>query len=209
MIRLLLADDHHIVREGLKKLMALTPDIRVTAEAANGLQVLEAIKKSRFDLLLLDLAMPGISGLELISRIQPLASRLPILVLSMNNEPQIAMRTIMAGAAGYLTKDCDPDRLFTAIRKTAVGGHFIDPAIAEQFVFDQRSGAPPQPEQLTGRELEVLRLITKGISLKEIATMLEISSKTVSTHKARLTIKLGLKNNADLIRYGLSHGLDS
>ena len=208
MIRLLLADDHHIVREGLKKLMALTPDIKVGGEAANGPQVLEAIQKTRFDLILLDLGMPGLNGLELIARIRPLVPRLPILVLSMSNEPQIVKRAVRAGAAGYLTKDCDPDRLFSAIRKTASGGHVIDPAIAEQFVFDPEYGDGPQHELLTMREQEILRLIAKGISLKEIATMLAISSKTVSTHKARLTAKMGLKNNADLIRYALRHGMD-
>jgi DNA-binding NarL/FixJ family response regulator len=209
MIRLLLADDHSIVREGLKKLLALTPDIQVIAEACDGPQALAAVQGRRFDLLLLDLSMPGLSGIELIVRIREAEPRLPVLVLSMLNEPQIVKRALKAGAAGYLTKDCDPERLFSAIRKIAAGGHAIDPAIAEQFVLDVSTGNAPLHELLSNREHEILRLIAKGVSLKEIAAILGISSKTVSTHKARMTAKMGFRTNADLIRYAMVHGMDT
>jgi DNA-binding NarL/FixJ family response regulator len=126
----------------------------------------------------------------------------------MHNEPQIARRALAAGAAGYLTKDSDPETLLAAIRKVAAGGRFIDPGLAESMVFDAGGGGDRPPhEQLSERELHILRLLVRGKSVNDIADELSISNKTVSTHKARLMQKLGFQNNADLVRYGIAHGL--
>jgi DNA-binding NarL/FixJ family response regulator len=208
MIRVLIADDHAIMREGLKQLFALTRDIKVAGEAADGRQVLQVLAGSEGpDLLLLDLSLPGISGIELICRVREQNVKLPILVLSMHNELQIVKRALKAGAAGYLTKSCEPERLFAAIRKVASGGHFIDPAIAEQLVFNGDTGDRPRHERLSHREFEILGLLAKGLSVNEIATMLAISNKTVSTYKSRLMEKLTLKTTADLVRYAMEMGL--
>lgn len=208
MIKLLIADDHAIVREGLKQLFALCPDVSVAGEAVNGAQVLDALRGGGIDLVLLDMNMPGVSGVDLITRIRAHHERLPVLVLSMHNEPQIARRALGAGASGYLTKDNDPETLMAAVRKVAAGGRFIDPALAEMMVFEiNGEGERPPHEQLSDRELHILRLLVKGRSVNDIADELSISNKTVSTHKARLMQKLGFQNNAELVRYGLDHGL--
>lgn len=208
MIRILIADDHAIVRGGLKQLFALCSDLSVTGEAVNGAQVLEVLRKEEVDLLLLDMNMPGISGAELITRVRAERPSLPILVLSMHNEPQIARRALASGAAGYLTKDSDPETLLAAIRKVAAGGRFIDSGLAESMVFDAgENGERPPHEQLSEREFHILRLLVRGKSVNDIADELSISNKTVSTHKARLMQKLGFQNNADLVRYGIEHHL--
>ncbi|MBB3062409.1 response regulator [Microbulbifer rhizosphaerae] len=208
MINILLADDHGIVREGIKRLLDLTADICVTAEAENGSQALKLLKETEVDLVLLDMSMPGVSGANLIARLVAHFPAIPILVLSMHNEPQIARRALAAGAAGYLTKDSEPEILLTAIRRIARGKRYIDPDLAEQLVFpisDGKSGLPH--EQLSERELEVMILLAKGTSLNRIAEQLLISSKTVSTHKMRLMRKLNAKSNADIIRYAIAHQL--
>lgn len=207
MIRLLIADDHTIVREGLKQLFKLTADIEVAGEAANGTEVLDAVGKGGFDVLMLDMGMPGINGIELIARIRAQHRKLPILVLSMYNEPQIVKRALKAGASGYLTKDVDPKRLLAAIRKVAEGGRCVDEAIAESIVFDATDSAGPPHERLSDREFEILKLLVKGHSVGEIAAMLSISNKTVSTHKLRLLEKMDLKTNAELVRYALANRL--
>jgi DNA-binding NarL/FixJ family response regulator len=209
MIRLLLADDHALVREGLKQLFALTADIVVGAEAADGGQVLDALRRGHFDLILLDLTMPGIAGPDLITRIVARDKPPSILVLSMHNEPQIARRALAAGAAGYLTKDNDPAILLAAIRKVAAGGRFLDATLAEAMAFGSTLGAPADShENLTPREFQILRLLARGDSINQIAEQLAISNKTVSTHKARLMEKMRFSCNADVFRYALSHGLD-
>jgi len=208
MIEILMADDHGIVREGIKQLFALTNDISVAAEAVNGGQVLEKLRHANFDLLLLDMSMPGVSGVSLIERVRLHSPKLPVLVLSMHNEPQIARRALSAGAEGYVTKDSEPEILLAAVRKVARGGRFIDPAMAEQMVFDNLGSAHTNlHEQLSEREREILLLLAKGVSLNHIADSLAISSKTVSTHKMRLMQKMGISTNADLVRYAVSHGL--
>lgn len=208
MIRLLLTDDHALVREGLKQLFALTGDIVVSAEATNGTQLLEALRRERVDLVLLDMTMPGISGPELIARILAHDHPPPILVLSMHNEPQIARRALAAGAAGYLTKDNNPELLLAAIRRVAGGGRFLDPALAEAMAFEA-SGSTPAPDHgsLTDREFQIMGLLARGQGVNEIADQLAISNKTVSTHKARLMEKMGFASSADLVRYALDHRL--
>jgi DNA-binding NarL/FixJ family response regulator len=208
MIRLMIADDHAIVREGLKQLFALVADISVVGAATNGAEVLEALRRNTTDLLLLDMTMPGISGVELITRVKAQNPQQKILVLSMHNEPQIARRALTAGANGYLTKDSDPEVLLAAIRKVAGGGRHIDASLVEALVFDAGDSGEQAPhEQLSERELQILRLLVQGRSVNEIAEALVISNKTVSTHKSRLMQKLNLSNNAELVRYGVDHSL--
>lgn len=209
MIRLFIADDHAIMRSGLKQIFALTPDVCIAGEAENGQQVLEVLRDNAFDLLLLDLNMPGIGGAELLGRIRAHRPGLPILVLSMHNEPQIASRMLKAGANGFITKDCEPDALMQAVRKVAAHGKYISPELAEKMVFDVASDARHPPHnQLSNRELEVLKLLAAGHGVNDIASMLAISNKTVSTHKVRLMEKLNLANLADLVRYTLAHGIE-
>ena len=208
MIRLLIADDHAIVRGGLKQIFALAPDFEVVGEAVNGSEVLERLRLDPFDLLLLDLNMPGISGADLIERVKAHKADLPILVLSMHNEPQVAARMLKAGASGYITKDCEPDILLAAIRKVAGHGKYIAPDLAERMVFDVTSTAQRPPHRLlSDREMEVFRLLTSGKGVNEIATQLAISNKTVSTHKIRLMEKMNLSSMADLMRYAMEHRL--
>lgn len=208
MIRLVIADDHAIVRGGLKQLLALAPGIEVVGEAVNGAEVLERLRQEPFDLLLLDLNMPGISGADLIGRIKAHKAELPILVLTMHNEPQMAARMLKAGAAGYITKDCEPDILLAAIRKVAAHGKYIAPELAEKMVFDLTSTAQQPPHSLLSvREAEVFRLLTTGKGVNEIAIELAISNKTVSTHKLRLMEKMKLSSMADLMRYAMQHAI--
>jgi DNA-binding NarL/FixJ family response regulator len=206
MIRLLIADDHAIVRSGLKQIFALAPDLAVVGEAVNGAEVLDQLRRDAFDLLLLDLNMDGISGADLIARVKAHWADLPILVLSMHNEPQVAARMLKAGASGYITKDCEPDILLAAIRKVAAHGRYIAPDIAEKMVFDVTSSEQgPSHTLLSDRELEIFRLLILGRSVNEIATHLFISNKTVSTHKARLMEKMQITSMADLMRYAMDH----
>ncbi len=208
MIRVLIADDHVIVRGGLKQLFALVGDIVVAGEATNGAEVLEALRHGQFDLVLLDLTMPGISGVSLIGHIRALNAQLPILVLSMHNELQVAKRVLQAGAAGFVTKGSKQDTLMDAVRKVAAGGRFVDPVIAEQMMFEKPVSGEIAPHQrLSERELHIMKLFAKGRGINEIAEELCISNKTVSTHKARLMQKMNFQSNAELIRYAADQGL--
>jgi len=207
-IRLLMADDHGIVREGLKQLFNRVEDITVAGEAVNGNQVLAALQEDCFDLLLLDMSMPEICGIELIEQVRLLRPTLPILVLSMHHEPQIVKRALKAGAGGYLSKDTnDPQRLLTAIRRVAGGGRYMDPEMAERVAFETGNESPPPHLALSERELQVFKLLAQGLGVNEIAVMLFISSKTVSTHKSRMMEKMEMKTNAELVRYALEHKL--
>ena len=208
MIRILMADDHGIVRECLKQMFALGQDIVVVGEAVNGGEVLAALRVGGIDLILLDMTMPGICGVNLITRLRSHDDCPPILVLSMHNEIQIAKRALAAGVAGYLTKDSDPATLMAAIRKVTSGGRFIDPGLAEKMVFESgRNAELPPHDVLSEREYDVLRLLVHGMGVNQIADELKISNKTVSTHKARLMQKMDFHNNAELVRYAVAHGL--
>lgn len=208
MIRLMIADDHAIVRGGLRQLLSLAPDIKLEAEATDGAQVLDGLRRNLPDLLLLDINMPGLSGPDLIIRIKSHWPALPILVLSMHNEGQVAARVLKAGASGYVTKDSEMEVLLNAIRKVAAGGRFIVPELAEKLVFDISLSDGRLPHQtLTDRELDVFRLLVSGQGVNEIATHLCISNKTVSTHKTRLLEKLKLGSTAELVRYAMQHDL--
>jgi len=208
MVRLLIADDHTIMREGLKRLFALAQDVEVVGEAENGAQLLDRLRDDGIDLLLLDMSMPGISGEDLIARIHAHYPALPILVLSMHNETQIAQRALRAGARGYLTKDRDPETLLAAIHRVAAGQRFIDPGLAEQMALEASGvGQCADHAALSDREFQVLRLIAAGLSVNAIADQLAISNKTVSTHKTRMMEKMGFSSNADIVRYALVHHL--
>lgn len=208
MIRLLIADDHAILRNGLRQLFSIAGDIAVAGEAEDGGQVLSLVREQEFDLILLDLAMPGTSGTDLIARLTDRYPRLPILVLSMHNEAQIAERALKAGAAGYITKDSDASTLLAAVRKVAAGGRYVAPKLAEQLVFRAMDADPRPPhERLTDRELAVMHLLASGETVTAIAASLAISAKTVSTHKTRLLQKMGLRNRTELVRYAVAHKL--
>lgn len=208
MIRIVLADDHTIVREGLKQLLASANDLTVVGEASDGHAVMAKVRAEEFDVLLLDMSMPGKSGIELIKQVHAEKSKLRILVLSMHEEPQYAVRAIKAGAAGYLTKDSASGLLVSAIRKVAGGGAFISPEVAEQLAFDAMPQAEGPPHKaLSDREFQVLQHLVSGKSVTEIGGLLNVSVKTVSTHKAHIMQKLGLANQTALIRYAMDHGL--
>ena len=208
MIKLLIADDHAIVRDGLKQIFSHESDLKVMGEAADGRQVLDCLRKDSFDLLLLDMSMPGISGVELITLLRARQPSLNMLVLSMHNSPQVAMQALKAGANGYIPKSCETELLLSAIRKVALGHGYIAPELAEKMVFDATAPARPAHHgELSGREREITLMLTNGMGVKEIAQQLAISHKTVSTHKRRVLEKLNLSSLADLIRYTLQHDL--
>jgi DNA-binding NarL/FixJ family response regulator len=206
-IRVLIADDHAIVRGGIKQIIATTTDIVVADEAVHGLEVIDKVRATKCDLLLLDMTMPGISGIALLHRLRSTQPKLPILVLSMHDEAQIVARALRAGANGYATKDSDPDILLDAIRKLVTGGRFIDPKLVDAIVFDAPSADLPGPEVLSDREFQVLQMLAAGQSINDIANTLARSAKTISTHKKRLMEKLEITNNADLIHYAIAHHL--
>lgn len=208
MIRILIADDHAIVRQGLRQVLSLASELELAGEAKNGWEVIELVRAGNLDLLLLDMNMPGPNGVELIKRVRDEAPRLPILVLSMHGESQIAGRAIKAGAAGYLTKDSEPETLIAAIRQVASGGNYIEPAVAARLLFEARPDSLEQPHlNLSDREHQIFLLLVQGRSVNEIGEALHISAKTVSTHKLHLMQKLGVDNLSDLVRYALKHEL--
>jgi len=208
MIRLLVVDDHALMREGLKQLFEGEGDILVSAEAGSGEEALAILQHETVDLVLLDITIPGIHGVELIAKIRERLNSPPILVLSMHNEPQIAKRKLKAGALGYITKDSSPKDLLEAIRKVASGGRYIAADIAEKIAFEISDAAPLVPhELLSGRELVILRMLANGKKVNEIALELGISSKTVSTHKARLMQKMHIESDVKLMQYTIAHGM--
>lgn len=208
MIRILLADDHAIIRDGLRQIFADTDDLQVAGEAASGHEVLARVREADWDILLLDLSMPGKSGLELIKQIKAEKPRLPILVLSMHEPAQYAQRALRAGAAGYLNKDSDAPHLIEVVRKVARGGIFVSPEVAEQMARGIMPDAERLPHTLlSDREFQVFRLIAAGVAVTEIAHQLSLSVKTVSTHKTRIMQKMNLANHTELVRYALGHRL--
>jgi len=208
MIRIVIADDHMIVREGLKQLLANELDLVVVGEARDGHEVQRLARELEFDVLLLDMSMPGKSGMELIKQVKSEKPRSRLLVLSMHQENQYAVRAIKAGASGYLTKDSAFGQLVSAIRKVAAGGAFISADVAEQLALSAAPNAEGLPHTtLSNREFQVFQLLVSGVAVSEIADRLNLSVKTVSTHKARLMEKMGLDNQADLIRYAIRHRL--
>jgi DNA-binding NarL/FixJ family response regulator len=201
--RVVLADDHKIVRDGLKRILAATTDLQVAAEAADGDELLRLVKTGDYDVAVVDMSMPGLSGIALIKRLKSEKPKLRVLVLSMHGEQQYAARTLKAGASGYLNKDSAAEQLVGALRKIAAGGVHIGEAAAASLVAAEK--APH--ETLSDREFEVLRLLVEGLGPTDIGGRLHLSVKTVSTHKTRILEKLGLGSTAELVRYALEHKL--
>jgi len=208
MIRVAIADDHPLVRNGLRQLLADEPAVQVVGEAADGDETLTLVRSALPDVLLLDITMPGAPFPELLRHLQRAFPEVRVLVLTMHAEDQFAVRALHEGAAGYLTKERPPSEIVEAIRQVAAGGRYLTPTLAERTsaARDARAALLPH-EVVSAREYEVLCMIGAGKSVKQIATELQLSPKTISTHRARLLRKMRLKTSADLIRYVVQHGL--
>jgi len=208
MIRIVLAEDHAIVRAGLKQMFTIMPDMEVIAEAVDGDSVLECLRQNRSDILLLDLNMPGVSGADLIARVRAHWPQQAILVLSMHDTAQIASRALKAGANGYVTKDSEPEVLLNAIRKVAAGGRFISAEVAQKLALQATTSGEQLPHSsLSEREFGVFKCLILGMGVNDIAEQMHISNKTVSTHKARLLEKMQLSSVAELTRYAMDNQL--
>lgn len=207
-IRVLIADDHAIVRQGLRQILSDTPDLTVSGEAENGVQAVQMVRAGDWDVVLMDVSMPDRNGIDALKLIKKEFPRLPVLILSMYPEEQYAIRALKAGAAGYLTKQSAPELLVTAIRQVASGKKYVSPSLAEELAnaIGDDSERPPH-EKLSDREYQTLCMIASGKTPAEIAEALNLSVKTVSVYRARLLEKMNLRNNAELTHYGLKHGL--
>jgi DNA-binding NarL/FixJ family response regulator len=207
MIRVLLADDHAVVRRGLKQILAETEDIRTEGEVNSGAGVLREVRAKKYDIVLLDITLPDQNGLEVLGQLRAVRPNLPVLMLSVHPEEQYAVRALKTGAAGYLTKDSAPEEMVAAIRKVYRGGKYVSAALAERLVglLGEQEGAPH--ESLSEREFQVMLLLANGKSVSEIANRLALSAKTVSTYRSRLMEKLGMKSIAELVRYVMEQGL--
>jgi DNA-binding NarL/FixJ family response regulator len=208
MIRILVADDHPIVRQGLKQILSEYPDMTVADEAGNGKEVLSKVAKKDYDIVLLDISMPGRNGLDILKELKSKKPKLPVLVLSIYPEDQYAVRVLKLGAAGYLTKESVPEELVAAIRKVARGRKYVSNYLAEKLASDLEINAEkPLHENLSDREYQVMYMIASGKRLKEISEELSLSIKTISTYRSRIMDKMKMKNNAELIRYALQNSL--
>jgi DNA-binding NarL/FixJ family response regulator len=207
-IRVLIADDHAVVRQGLKQILSETPDMTIVGEAATGDEALQKARSEACDVLVLDIAMPGRNGLDIVKDVRAARPKLPMLVLSMHPEDQFAVRVLKAGASGYLNKESAPEELVTAIRKVVRGGKYVSPTLAERLAYeiDTASGKLPH-ETLSDREFQVMCLMASGKTVTEIAGDLSLSVKTVSTYRTRILEKMNLKTNAEVIRYALQNQL--
>jgi two-component system invasion response regulator UvrY len=207
-MRVLIADDHAVFRRGLRETLTEAFSKVTFGEARTAQETLEHVRRQDWDVVILDISMPGKSGLDILDDLKRLRPKLPILLLSMHPEQQFARRALKAGAAGYLTKDGVPEELKVAIKKIVVGGRYVSATLAEKLAVDLREGADlPLHELLSDREFQVLRMIASGKTVKEIGEELFLSVKTVSTYRARILEKTGMKTNAELIRYALQSQL--
>lgn len=206
-IDLILADDHALVRNGLRELLTCSDDFRVVGEAADGAALLSLLDRVPCDVVLLDLSMPGLAGVELIQELRRLHSSLPLLVLSMHTERTLVLRALRAGASGYVTKFSDFEPLTEAVRRVAGGGRYIESLLVDAVVFPGESRPESAEDLLSAREMQVLARIAAGQALGEIAEALQVSPKTVSTYKMRMMDKLGLQTNADLLKYAVRNGI--
>ena len=210
MIKVLIADDHTVVRKGIKQILSEENDMKVTGEARNSQEVIEKIGKEKFDVLVLDITMPGKSGLEVLNDIKKLQPNTPILILSMHPEEQFAIRALRSGASGYLTKDSAPEELVIAVKKIHGGGKYVSDSLAEVLAFDleeRGKGRVVPHENLSDREFQVMCLIAAGKSVKEIAKELFLSVKTISTYRARILEKMKMKSNSELTYYAIQNKL--
>lgn len=208
MIKVIVVDDHAVVREGLKRIISESPGMSVTGEAGDGHEALKVVKDGVCDVVVLDISMPNKNGLDVLKQLRADSPRLPVLVLSMHSEDQYAIRVLRAGAAGYLTKESAPAKLVQAIRKVVRGGKYVSSTLAEKLVFDLDSDMQKTPhESLSDREYQVLCMIASGKTVSEIAEELALSVKTISTYRVRILQKLKMKNNAEMTRYAIKQGL--
>jgi len=208
MIKVLIADDHTVVRQGLKQILSDDPQLTVVGEAADGNEVLAALETLSVDALVLDITMPGRNGLDVLKEVKRKRPTLPVLVLSMHPEDQFAIRILRAGAAGYITKESAPEELVGALRKVCSGGKYVSPQLAEKLaVFIEDKTTRPPHEKLSDREFEVLRMLALGKTVTEVAEELLLSVKTVSTYRSRVLEKMKMTSNADLTRYALQNEL--
>lgn len=208
MIKILVADDHAIVREGLKQIVRETSDMEVAGEAADGRQVFQMVANDDWDVVLLDIGMPGKSGMDILKELKAERPGLPVLMLSMYPEEQYAVRALKAGASGYLTKESVPDELINAIRKVSAGGKYVSSSLAEKLAYDLEADVEkPLHETLSDREYQVMIMIAKGETIKDIADNLCLSIKTISTYRSRILEKMRMKNNAELMHYAIKHKL--
>lgn len=208
-IRVLIADDHAIVRQGFKQIFSETEDLVVAGEADDGAEALQLARQREWDVFLLDVTMPNRNGIDTLKQLKKEFPRLPVLILSMHPEEQYAVRAIKSGASGYLTKQSAPELLVTAIRQVARGKKYVSPAVAEQLAnaLVAGDGEKPPHELLTDREYQVFRLIAAGRPLTQIADELNLAVATISTFRTRIIEKTGIRSNAEMIRYGIEHGL--
>ncbi len=208
MIKILIADDHPIVRKGLKEILSEHPDMKVLGEAQNSHEVLTLIRKEDWDVVVLDITMPGRDGLDVLKDLKKARPKLPVLVLSIHPEEQYGVRALKAGASGYLTKESAPDRLVSAIRKILERGKYVSPSLAEKLAFDLEKNAQKLPhERLSDREYQVLAMIASGKTVGEIGQELSLSVKTISTYRSRILPKMGMKSNAELTHYAIKNKL--
>ncbi|MBW2029505.1 MAG: response regulator transcription factor [Deltaproteobacteria bacterium] len=208
MIRILIADDHAIVREGLKQIISDDPEMVVSAEASTGSQALDRLSKGAYDVVILDVSMPGGSGLEVLKQIRRTWPELPVIILTMYPEEHYAIRALKAGASGYLTKENAPEELVAAIKKAAQGGKYVSASLAEKLAsYLEADTRKPLHERLSDREYEVMCMIGRGRTSTQIARELNLSVKTISTYRSRILEKMGMENNAEIIRYAVKNCL--
>jgi DNA-binding NarL/FixJ family response regulator len=207
-IKVLIADDHPVVRRGLRQILAENPDIYVGAEAASAQETLQCVREQRWDIVILDISLPGGNGIELLGEIRRERPDTRVLILTMYSEDQYAVRAIKAGAAGFLNKESAPERLNEALRKIAGGGRYVSEQLAESLAFTLAGEGRGQPhERLSNREFEILRLLASGKTVSQVAAELSLSVKTISTHRARILKKMNMKTNAELTHYAVRNGL--
>lgn len=208
MLRILIADDHPIVRQGLRQIITETSDMVVADEASNGWEALSKVRASYYDVVLLDISMPGLYGLDIIRQLKNERPGLPVLILSIHPEEQYAVRAFRAGASGYLTKESAPDELLAAIRKVSIGGKYVSSSLAERLASDLETGAEQLPhETLSDREYQVMCMIAVGKTVTKIAEELSLSAQTVSTYRSRILGKMRMRNSAELTYYAIKNRL--